>query len=111
VVAEFTGEDLTGSRFEDVYLTGALFHDVDLSNASFRVVDLSGVTIRGAALVNVDISGDCENLLVNGVDVVPFVEAGRSRRLPRGVGHPGAAVAADSRAGQRDVPRAAPSAG
>ena len=82
MVAEFTGEDLTGSRFEDVYLTGALFHDVDLSNASFRVVDLSGVTIRGAALVNVDISGDCENLLVNGVDVVPFVEAELNSRYP-----------------------------
>ncbi len=30
-MADFTGENLTGSRFEDVDLTGARFHDVDLT--------------------------------------------------------------------------------
>jgi hypothetical protein len=81
-VADFTGENLTGSRFDDVYLTDARFHDVDLTNARFRLVDLTGVTIRGAALVNVDISGEIENLRVNGVDVVPLVEAELNRRYP-----------------------------
>jgi hypothetical protein len=81
-VAEFTSEDLTGSRFEDVYLTDARFHDVDLTNARFHLVDLTGATIRGAALVNVDISGEVDNLRVNGVDVVPLVEAELDRRYP-----------------------------
>jgi uncharacterized protein YjbI with pentapeptide repeats len=81
-MAEFVKADLTGSRFEDVYLTDARFRDVDLTNARFNLVDLSGVTIRGAALVNVDISGDIENLRVNGVDVVPLVEAELNRRYP-----------------------------
>ena len=81
-MADFTAEDLTGSRFEDVYLTGARFHDVDLTNARFDLVDLTGVTIRGAALVNMDLSGDIENLRVNGVDVVPLVEAELNRRYP-----------------------------
>lgn len=81
-MADFTGENLAGSRFEDVYLTEAQFRDVDFTNASFRLVDLSGVTIRGAALVNVDISGMVENLRVNGVDVVPLVEAELNRRYP-----------------------------
>src|SRR6266545_4921381 len=81
-VADFTGENLTGSRFEDVYLTDARFHDVDLTNARFHLVDLTGATIRGAALVNVDISGEIENLRVNGVDVVPLVEAELNRRYP-----------------------------
>jgi DinB superfamily/Pentapeptide repeats (8 copies) len=81
-VTDFTGENLTGARFEDVYLTGARFHDVDLSGARFHVVDLTGAVIRGAALVNVDISGDIENLRVNGVDVVPLVEAELDRRYP-----------------------------
>jgi hypothetical protein len=81
-VADFTSEDLTGSRFEDVYLTGARFNDVDLTNARFRLVDLTGVTIRGAVLVNVDIDGEIENLRVNGVDVVPLVEAELNRRYP-----------------------------
>ena len=81
-MADFTNENLTGSRFEDVYLTGARFHDVDLTGARFDLVDLTGVTIRGSALVNVDISGEIENLRVNGVDVVPLVEAELNRRYP-----------------------------
>jgi len=81
-VTEFTSENLTGSRFEDVYLTGARFHDVDFTNARFHLVDLTGVMIRGAALVNVDMSGEIRNLRVNGVDVVPLVEAELNRRYP-----------------------------
>ena len=81
-MTDFTRENLSGSRFEDVHLTDARFHDVDLTNARFHLVDLTGVTIRGAALVNVDISGEIENLRVNGVDVVPLVEAELNRRFP-----------------------------
>ncbi len=81
-MADFTHENLAGSRFEDVYLTGASFRDVDLKNARFRLVDLTGVVIRGAALLDVDISGEIENLRVNGVDVAPLVEAELDRRYP-----------------------------
>ena len=81
-MTDFAREDLSGSRFEDVHLTDARFRDVDLTNARFHLVDLTGVTIRGAALVNVDISGEIENLRVNGVDVVPLVEAELNRRFP-----------------------------
>jgi len=81
-VADFTRENLTGSVFEEVYLTGARFHDVDLSGARFHEVDLTGAVIRGAFLVNVDIDGQIENLRVNGVDVVPLVEAELNRRYP-----------------------------
>lgn len=81
-MTDFTKQDLTGARFEDVYLTGARFHDVDLTNARFQLVDLTGATIRGAELVNVDIRGEIENLRVNGVDVVPLVEEELNRRYP-----------------------------
>jgi uncharacterized protein YjbI with pentapeptide repeats len=81
-VTDFTGEDLAGSVFEDVYLTGARFHDVDLGGADFRQVDLTGARMRDAVLVNVDISGEIGNLRVNGVDVVPLVEAELDRRYP-----------------------------
>jgi hypothetical protein len=84
-VTDFVNENLTGSRFEDVYLTDARFRDVDLTNARFRLVDLTGVRIRGAALVDVDISGEIQNLRVNGVDVVPLVEAELNRRHPNRV--------------------------
>jgi uncharacterized protein YjbI with pentapeptide repeats len=81
-VADFTSENLTGSQFEDVHLTGARFHDVDLSGAHFHEVNLTGAMIRGSWLVNVDIDGQIENLRVNGVDVVPLVEAELNRRYP-----------------------------
>jgi hypothetical protein len=81
-VTDFTHENLSGARFDDVYLTGADFHDVDLTGARFRLVDLTGVTIRGADLRDMDISGQIENLRINGVDVVPLVEAELDRRYP-----------------------------
>jgi len=71
-MADFTGEDLAGSRFEQVDLTGAQFHNVDLT----------GAVIRGALLVNVDISGEIQDVRVNGVDVAPLVEAELDRRYP-----------------------------
>jgi DinB superfamily/Pentapeptide repeats (8 copies) len=81
-MADFTHADLSGACFEDVYLTGANFHDIDLTDARFHEVDLTGAMIRGAALVDVDISGEIDNLRVNGVDVVPLVEAELNRRYP-----------------------------
>src|SRR5882724_8370722 len=71
-MADFTGEDLAGSRFEKVDLTGARFHNVDLT----------GAVIRGALLVNVDISGEIQDVRINGVDVAPLVEAELDRRYP-----------------------------
>ena len=71
-MADFTREDLTGSRFEQVDLTGA----------RFRNVDLTGAVIRGALLVNMDIDGEISDVRINGVDVVPLVEAELDRRYP-----------------------------
>jgi hypothetical protein len=81
-MADFIGENLDGARFEDVHLRDARFHDVDLSNSRFNLVDLTGVRIRGALLVDMDLSGDIDKLRVNGVDVVPLVEAELDRRYP-----------------------------
>ena len=81
-MTDFIGEKLTGARFEDVDLTDARFRIVDLINARLHLVDLTGARIRGAALVNVEINAEIENLRVNGVDVVPLVEAELNRRYP-----------------------------
>lgn len=81
-VPVFTSENMSGSRFENVRLTNTLFHDVDLTDARFHLVDLRGVNIRGAAVDNVDISGEVQRLRVNGVDVMPLVEAELNRRYP-----------------------------
>jgi uncharacterized protein YjbI with pentapeptide repeats len=81
-MTDFFREDLSGSRFQDVHLTNAEFRDVAFTNARFHIVDLTGVRIRGAALVDVDISGEIDNVQINGVDVVPLVEAELNRRYP-----------------------------
>ena len=81
-MAEFRSQDLSGARFEDVSLTDAQFRAVDLRNARFRLVDLTGVSIRGAELVDVELYGELANVRVNGVDVVPLVEAELNRRYP-----------------------------
>jgi uncharacterized protein YjbI with pentapeptide repeats len=81
-MAEFSGEDLPGSRFERVDLTGAEFRAVDLSGARFRGVDLRGVDMRGVELVDARIDGEVQRLVVNGVDVAPLVEAELDRRDP-----------------------------
>jgi uncharacterized protein YjbI with pentapeptide repeats len=79
---DFIREDLTGARFDQVDLTGARFRNVDLTGARFRNVDLTGAKISGALLVNLDIDGLLENITINGVDVVPLVEAELDRRYP-----------------------------
>lgn len=91
-MTDFVRQDLSGSLFEGVDLKDAQLREVTFRGASFRMVDLSsvdmreimmsGVKIRGALLSDVEISGRVEHLQVNGVDVMPFVEAELDRRYP-----------------------------
>ncbi|MCW2795151.1 MAG: pentapeptide repeat protein [Nocardioides sp.] len=81
-MTDFIKQDLRGSRFEDVYLNDARFQRVDLTNARFREVYLTGAVISDAVLVDVQLSGEIENLRVNGIDVAPLVEAELDRRYP-----------------------------
>jgi len=84
-------------------LQGAEFVDADLRGARFVGVDLSGVVMRGVELRGADIDApwlfDGESFFsVNGVDVIPLVEAELNRRFPG---------RADRRAGDPDGLRAA----
>ena len=68
-------------------LRGAEFIGADLRGARFAEADLSGVVMRGVNADGVDIDDpflcDGESYLrVNGVDVIPFVEAELNRRFP-----------------------------
>jgi hypothetical protein len=81
-MADFTRADLRGSQFKDVDLSGAQLRTVDLSGARFRAVRLNGVTMRGVEFVDVDISGEVQNLTINGVDIGPLVDAELDRRYP-----------------------------
>ncbi|MFB9237395.1 DinB family protein [Plantactinospora siamensis] len=68
--------------FAHADLRGATFDYTDLTGARFREANLTGVVMRGVELVDVDIDGYLENLVVNGVDVVPLVNAELDRRYP-----------------------------
>ncbi|MCY7400942.1 MAG: DinB family protein [Nocardioides sp.] len=81
-MADFTEQDLTGSTFERVRLADASFHDVDLSRARFRAAYLDGVRMTGVEVPDLEIYGDLGRLVVNGVDVVPLVEAELDRLMP-----------------------------
>jgi DinB superfamily/Pentapeptide repeats (8 copies) len=81
-MADFIRADLRGSRFERVDLSGAQLRAVDLSGARFRGVDLSGVVMRGVELAGVDIHGEIESVTINGVDIVPLVNAELDARYP-----------------------------
>jgi hypothetical protein len=68
-------------------LQGAEFVDTDLRGARFVGADLSGVVMRGVQVEGTDIDAPWllsgpGTLLVNGVDVGPFVEAELNRRFP-----------------------------
>jgi hypothetical protein len=81
-MADFIRSDLRGSRFERVDLSDAQLRAVDLTDARFRGVYLRGVVMRGVELVDVDIHGEIQNLTINGVDIVPLVNAELDRRYP-----------------------------
>jgi len=71
-MAEFRDQDLSGSVFDDVNLTGARFSNVLLRD----------VTIRGAWAERLTIDGGFEELVFNGIDVVPLWRAELARRHP-----------------------------
>ncbi len=84
-------------------LEGARFDGANLRGARFVGSDLSGVVMRGVDVLDAEIDAPwllegSGSLLVNGVDVVPLVEAELDRRFPG---------RADRRAGDPDGLRAA----
>jgi hypothetical protein len=81
-MADFHGDDLSGSSFDRVDLTGSQFFASDLSRARLRGVDMAGVVMSGVEIVDARIDGEFQNLLMNGVDVAPLIEAELDRRHP-----------------------------
>ncbi len=77
-MATFTrSDDLRAAEFVDADLRGARFVGSDLSGVVMRGVDVQGADIDAPWLLEGDSA-----LLVNGVDVAPFVEAELNRRFP-----------------------------
>jgi hypothetical protein len=81
-MTEFRDQDLSGARFERVGLRGATFTAADLREVRVRGALLHGSRLRGVELVDVEINGELRNVVVNGVDIAPLVEAELDRRSP-----------------------------
>ena len=73
---------LRDTTFTDLSLNGATIRAVDLTGAQVRGALFNGSRIRGVELVDVEISGELQNVVVNGVDIAPLVEAELDRRMP-----------------------------
>jgi len=73
----FTGsDDLDGATFTNVSMRGAQFRGVDLADVVMRGVDASGLEIDGPWLF------EGKGLTINGIDVLPFVNAELDKRFP-----------------------------
>ena len=68
--------ELKEAQFVDVDLRGARFVEADLSGVVMRAVEVSGADIDAPWLVH------GKSFLVNGVDVIPLVEASLNHRFP-----------------------------
>lgn len=77
---------MADDRIHDDGADARLFVERDLRGARFLRSDLSGVVMRGVQVDSADIDApwlpDAEYFRVNGVDVIPFVEAELDRRFP-----------------------------
>jgi hypothetical protein len=91
-MADFTHQDMSGTRFERVDLSNTRFERVHLEHVeiissemydmTITGTDLIGVRMHGVDIVDLDIKGDIGKLTVNGVDVAPMIEAELDRRHP-----------------------------
>lgn len=66
-MTEFREQDIIGAHFEHMNIRGTLFNSVRM---------------RGVELLDIEISGELDNVVVNGVDIGPLVEAELDRRMP-----------------------------
>lgn len=77
--------EFQGATFSTASFAGASFVRSSLQGATIRFSDVSGVTLRGVDCDGLDIDSHdllFGRLIVNGVDVVPLVEAELNRQFP-----------------------------
>ncbi|MCW6006768.1 DinB family protein [Micromonospora sp. CPCC 205371] len=81
-MTEFRDQDLTGAHFQHVRLRGATMRQIDFTGVQIRGSLFEGSRMRGVEMVDVDIYGELRNVVVNGVDIAPLVDAELNRRMP-----------------------------
>jgi hypothetical protein len=81
-MTDFREQDLSGAHFEWVRLRGATMRSIDFSGVQIRASMFHGARLRGVELHDVDIYGELRNVVVNGVEIGPLVDAELNRRMP-----------------------------
>src|SRR6476661_9177029 len=74
--------ELSGTTYERTRLRDARFTWIDLSGSRVSHAGVRDVRLRGVELEDVEIDGELRNVVINGVDVAPLVEAELARRDP-----------------------------
>lgn len=78
-------DEFAGATFAKVSFAGASFLRTRFTGATIRFSDVSGLTLRGVDCDGLDLDSHdlfFGRLLVNGVDVVPLVDAELNRQFP-----------------------------
>jgi uncharacterized damage-inducible protein DinB len=73
---------LSGTTYERTRVTDARLRWVELTDSGVRNGAVRRVRLRGVELEDVEIDGELQNVVINGVDVAPLVEAELARRDP-----------------------------
>ncbi len=69
-------------ELRDQDLSGSVFDDVDLSQTRFRNVHLEGAVFSGCWATRLDLDGDFDEIVYNGIDLVPLWRSEMVRRHP-----------------------------
>jgi hypothetical protein len=75
-------QDLTGSGFQRADMSNSRFTSLLLNDSTIEHSDLHHMTMRGVEIVDTMIDGEVHNLVINGVDGAPLIEAELDRRDP-----------------------------
>lgn len=91
-MTDFVDQDFSGARFERVSLRNSSLSQVQFNDATLRRINFTGAQLRGALfqdvrmsgieMWDVEISAELNNVVVNGVDIAPLIEAELNRRMP-----------------------------
>lgn len=81
-MTELRDQELTGVRVEEVKLRDTRVRRVWFTGADVRGGLVADSRLLGVDLHDVEITGELRNVVVNGVDIAPLVDAELNRRMP-----------------------------
>jgi uncharacterized damage-inducible protein DinB len=75
-------KDVSGVTYERIRLRDSRISWIDLAGLDARHAGLRDIRMRGVEIQDVEIDGELQNVVINGVDIAPLVEAEMARRDP-----------------------------